>query len=50
VTTSSDKDNLRPIVAAEGDTWALVWLHGEYRTYTDYNQEARALFFDSLPE
>lgn len=29
--------------AARGDTWAVVWLRGEYRSFTDYNQAAVGL-------
>jgi hypothetical protein len=38
VTAGSSEDNLRPLVAARGETWAVVWLRGRYRTFTDYNQ------------
>ncbi len=45
VTKNSPQDNLRPMVAAGEDVWAVVWLRGDYRTYTDYNQEAVGLFY-----
>lgn len=50
ITEDSLEDNLRPIVAASGDTWAVVWLRGEYRSYTDYNQAAVGLIYHELPE
>ena len=40
VTRNSTQDNLRPMVAADDGVWALVWLRGEYRSYTDYDQAA----------
>jgi hypothetical protein len=49
VTKNSSEDNLRPIVAADGDTWALVWLRGSYRSYTDYDQKALGLIFRGVP-
>ncbi len=45
VTTDSAQDNLRPIVVAQKDIWVLAWLRGEYRTYTDYSQEAVGFVF-----
>ncbi len=50
ITRDSLEDNLRPIVAAGGETWALAWLRGEYHSYTDYRQAAVGLVFDELPE
>jgi len=50
VTNGSTRDNLRPLVAARGDTWVVVWLRGEYRTYTDYDQAAVGLICRGLPE
>jgi hypothetical protein len=49
VTKDSSEDNLRPIVASDDDTWALVWLRGTYRSYTDYDQAALGLTFRELP-
>lgn len=46
VTCNSDHDNLRPIVAADGSRTVLVWLRGEYRSYTDYNQAAMGLVYN----
>jgi len=40
LTQNSPRDNLRPITTAQGGTWALAWLHGHYRSYTDYDQAA----------
>jgi hypothetical protein len=38
VTKDSTEDNLRPIVPKPSDgKTALLWLRGEYRTYTDYS-------------
>lgn len=50
VTSGSSQDNLRPHVAARGDTWAVVWLRGEYRAYTDYSQAAVGLIQCGRPE
>ena len=38
VTKDSAEDNLRPIIPqpSEGKT-AVLWLRGDYRTYTDYS-------------
>lgn len=49
ITENSTQDNLRPIVAASRETWAVAWLRGEYRAYTDYNQAAVGLIYDELP-
>jgi hypothetical protein len=49
VTKGSSEDNLRPIVAADGDAWAVVWLRGTYRSYTDYDQAALGLVFQGDP-
>lgn len=49
-TTNSAQDNLRPIVAASGDAWAVAWLRGDYRSYTDYDQAAVGLVYDALPD
>ena len=39
VTENSTTDNIRPIVVAGSEAWAVLWLRGEYTTYTDYNLE-----------
>lgn len=33
-----------------GDAWALVWLRGEYRAFTNYNQAAVGLIFRGPPD
>lgn len=45
VTADSNADNLRPVVVVGGTTptRVLLWLRGQYRTYTDYQQEVVAL-------
>ncbi|MEX0601159.1 MAG: BNR-4 repeat-containing protein, partial [Rhodothermales bacterium] len=50
VTNESPEDNLRPIVAASGRAWAVVWLRGTYRSYTDYDQAAVGFVYHELPE
>lgn len=55
VTSNSSEDNLRPLVAAEGEMTILVWLRGHYRSYTNYKQAAVGLLLrekktDSDPE
>ena len=50
ITEDSEQDNLRPVVAANGGVWAVAWLRGEYRTYTNYNQAAVGFIADELPE
>jgi hypothetical protein len=47
VTRNSSADNLRPILpppAADGQR-ALIWLRGQYRAYTDYQQQVVALLW-----
>lgn len=39
VTEHSEADNIRPIVVSDGNDWAVLWLRGEYRAYTDYDLE-----------
>lgn len=41
VTKNSANDNLRPVIAdgTGEEKTVLVWLRGEYRSYTDYNQD-----------
>jgi len=39
VTENSETDNIRPVIVSDGNDWAVLWLRGEYRTYTDYNLE-----------
>ena len=44
VTSDSTADNLRPIVPTQqGGEAILLWLHGEYRTYTDYDLDVVGL-------
>lgn len=50
VTSGSARHNLRPLVVAHGDTWVLVWLRGEYRSYTDYDQAAVGLIYRGPPK
>ena len=45
LTENSVRSHLRPIVASapdDGGFW-LIWLHGDYRSYTDYAQEVLAM-------
>lgn len=45
ITHDSVADNLRPVLASNDDTWALVWLHGTYTNFQDdYDQEMRAIW------
>jgi hypothetical protein len=47
ITHDSGADNLRPVLASNGDTWALVWLYGTYTNFQDdYDQEMRAIWGD----
>ncbi|MGK3961080.1 BNR-4 repeat-containing protein [Sorangium sp. So ce1667] len=48
VTRDSRVDNLRPIVPrpGPGGRRALIWLRGTYRSYTDYQQELVAVFWN----
>lgn len=40
VTANSSVDNLRPVVPRpNGGNWALLWLRGDYLSYTDYRLE-----------
>ncbi|MEX2640055.1 MAG: BNR-4 repeat-containing protein [Balneolales bacterium] len=39
VTGHSESDNIRPYIVSDGNDWAVLWLRGAYRTYTDYNLE-----------
>jgi hypothetical protein len=51
VTENSSTDNLRPIIPkpSNGKT-AVLWLRGEYRTYTDYSLEVVGMILsDSTP-
>ncbi len=44
ITRDSDRDNLRPMVPeGEPGRTILLWLRGEYRTYTDYDLDVVAL-------
>ncbi|HMI88670.1 MAG TPA: BNR-4 repeat-containing protein [Polyangiaceae bacterium] len=47
LTQGSTVDNLRPIVPPPGNGGqkVLLWLRGQYRAYTDYQQEVVALFY-----
>lgn len=47
ITHDSVADNLRPVLASNGTTRALVWLHGTYTNFQDdYDQEMRAIWSD----
>ncbi len=52
MTQNSCTDNLRPIVVSGGSppTKALVWLRGQYRAYTDYQQQVVALIWRGQDE
>lgn len=39
VTEHSETDNIRPVIVTQGDNRVLLWLRGEYRSYTDYQME-----------
>ncbi|WP_209388406.1 BNR-4 repeat-containing protein [Rhodohalobacter sp. SW132] len=39
ITEHSAEDNIRPYITSDGSDRALLWLRGEYRTYTDYSLE-----------
>jgi len=39
ITENSETDNIRPYITSDGNDRALLWLRGEYRTYTDYSLE-----------
>lgn len=40
ITSNSQADNIRPIVPpSEGDYRAVLWMRGDYRTYTDYDTD-----------
>jgi hypothetical protein len=45
VTQNSSVDNLRPVLALGGNTptKVLLWLRGQYRAYTDYQQQVVSL-------
>lgn len=45
VTQHSSADNIRPVVVSDTSDWAVLWLRGEYRTYTDYNLEVAGSVF-----
>jgi hypothetical protein len=49
VTADSEADNLRPMVPTGSSTPVLVWLRGNYRTYTDYDQAVCCLVGDEIP-
>ena len=36
LTKDSSTDNLRPIIVSSDDRRAVLWLRGEYRSFTDY--------------
>ena len=39
VTEHSESDNIRPVIVSEGGDRVLLWLRGDYRSYTDYEME-----------
>jgi hypothetical protein len=45
LTKDSAEDNLRPMIVAEGRTWAVIWLRGKYITFRKYQQAAVAQIF-----
>jgi hypothetical protein len=49
LTRTPDADNLRPVVpmGSPGGRVALVWMRGQYRTYTDYDLEMVGLVLPS---
>jgi hypothetical protein len=49
VTTDSTADNLRPMMPEGADEPILVWLRGNYRTYTDFDQAVVCLVGDEIP-
>jgi hypothetical protein len=49
LTFDSPQDNLRPIVPpGHGYDRALLWFHGSYRTYTDYDARVLAILENDL--
>ncbi len=46
VTQGSDVRNLRPIIVAGEGYKVLIWMRGEYRTYTDYDCDAVGLVLE----
>jgi BNR repeat-containing family member len=48
ITHDSTVDNLRPLCPSGGDgqRGVLLWLRGQYRAYTDYQQQVVALFWN----
>lgn len=40
ITANSRVDNIRPLVAADGGRWAVVWLQGTYTSFTSWNLRA----------
>ena len=49
VTANSEADNLRPMVPPGSTMPVLVWLRGNYRTYTDYDQAVCGLVGEEIP-
>ncbi len=47
VTANSTYDNIRPYVVAGSEDWAVLWLRGEYKTYTDYILEVVGYVFSN---
>ena len=49
VTKDSTGDNLRPIIPklSDGKT-AVLWLRGDYRTYTDYSLKVVGIFLEDV--
>jgi hypothetical protein len=49
VTKDSTEDNLRPIIPKPSDgKTAVLWLRGDYRTYTDYSLKVVGIFLEDV--
>ncbi|MEX2395714.1 MAG: BNR-4 repeat-containing protein, partial [Balneolales bacterium] len=47
ITENSEVDNIRPIILADENDQAVLWLRGEFNSYTDYNLEVVGVFSGS---
>lgn len=45
LSASDDQHNIRPMVVRGKDNSAIVWLQGQYNSYTDYDMDAVGLIF-----
>ena len=43
ITENSPKDNIRPIVVSDSDRTVVIWLRGEYESFTTYDLEVRGV-------